>query len=75
VFDKVLTLHLANPITFVGSNLKYCFEVLKCNSFYTQTDRAEGVGDTGYLPGGSYCEASAGEGAIPNFGNILFGYL
>ncbi|SDT54127.1 hypothetical protein SAMN05216490_3955 [Mucilaginibacter mallensis] len=34
LFDKVLTLHPINPVIFVGSNLKNCFEVLKGNSFY-----------------------------------------
>jgi len=38
LFDKVLTLRGINPVTFVGSKLKNCFEVLKGNSFYTQTD-------------------------------------
>ena len=54
MFDKVLTLYPIYPVIFVGSNLKYCFEVLKGNRFYTQTDRAEGIGKIGDLPGGSY---------------------
>ena len=53
MFDKVLTLNLVYPVTFVGSNLKYCFEVLKGNRFYTQTDRAEGIRKIGDLPGKS----------------------
>jgi hypothetical protein len=53
VFDKVLTFTLINPAIFVGSNLKYCFEVLKGNRFYAQTDRAEGIGKIGDLPGKS----------------------
>jgi hypothetical protein len=37
LFDKVLTLHQYQDITFVGSYIN-CFEVFKSYSIYAQTD-------------------------------------